>query len=61
MREIDILKSKHFGTAGYVISHGAAKYLMEVFEKFPQKRLNPLMKLYLIQLIDCSIDIGYIN
>ena len=32
-RNIDILKSKHFGTAGYIISNGAAKYLINLFEK----------------------------
>ena len=31
-RNIDILKSKHFGTAGYIISNGAAKYLINLFE-----------------------------
>ncbi len=32
-REIDILKSKHFGTAGYIISNAAARYLINVFEE----------------------------
>lgn len=32
-REIDILKSKHFGTAGYIISNAAARYFINVFEE----------------------------
>ena len=51
-REIDILKSKHFGTAGYVISHGAAKYLMEVFEKFFSEEIKPIDEIIFNQLID---------
>ena len=51
-REIDILKSKHFGTAGYVISHGAAKYLMEVFEKFSSEEIKPIDEIIFNQLID---------
>ena len=53
-REIDILKSKHFGTAGYVISHGAAKYLMEVFEKFSSEEIKPIDEIMFNQLIDIS-------
>ena len=53
-REIDILKSKHFGTAGYVISHGAAKYLMEVFEKFFSEEIKPIDEIMFNQLIDIS-------
>ena len=51
-REIDILRSKHFGTAGYVISHGAAKYLMEVFEKFSSEEIKPIDEIIFNQLID---------
>ena len=51
-REIEILKSKHFGTAGYVISHGAAKYLMEVFEKFSSEEIKPIDEIMFNQLID---------
>ena len=51
-REIDILKSKHFGTAGYVISHGAAKYLIEVFEKFSSEEIKPIDEIIFNQLID---------
>ena len=53
-REIDILKSKHFGTAGYVISHGAAKYLIEVFEKFSSEEIKPIDEIMFNQLIDIS-------
>ena len=53
-REIDILKSKHFGTAGYVISHGAAKYLIEVFEKFSSEEVKPIDEIMFNQLIDIS-------
>ena len=53
-REIDILKSKHFGTAGYVISHGAAKYLLEVFEKFSSEEIKPIDEIMFNQLIDIS-------
>lgn len=53
-REIEILKSKHFGTAGYVISHGAAKYLMEVFEKFSSEEIKPIDEIMFNQLIDIS-------
>lgn len=51
-REIDILKSKHFGTAGYVISNGAAKYLMEVFEKFSSEEIKSIDEIIFNQLID---------
>lgn len=51
-REIDILKSKHFGTAGYVISHGAAKYLLEVFEKLSSEEIKPIDEIMFNQLID---------
>ena len=51
-REIDILKSKHFGTAGYVISYGAAKYLIELFEKLSSEEIEAIDEIMFNQLID---------
>ncbi len=41
-RNIDILKSKHFGTAGYIISNGAAKYLINLFEKLAVEEIKAI-------------------
>ena len=44
-RNIDILKSKHFGTAGYIISNGAAKYLINLFEKLAVEEIKAIDEL----------------
>lgn len=41
-RNIDVLKSKHFGTAGYIISNGAAKYLINLFEKLAVEEIKAI-------------------
>ena len=41
-RNMDILKSKHFGTAGYIISNGAAKYLINLFEKLAVEEIKAI-------------------
>ena len=41
-RNMDMLKSKHFGTAGYIISNGAAKYLINLFEKLAVEEIKAI-------------------
>ncbi|MBN6081956.1 glycosyltransferase family 25 protein [Aggregatibacter actinomycetemcomitans] len=55
-RNIDILTSKHFGTAGYVISQGAAKYLIALFEKLATEEIKPIDEIMFNQQINA---IGY--
>ena len=39
---MDILKSKHFGTAGYIISNDAAKYLINLVEKLAVEEIKAI-------------------
>ena len=41
-RNMDILKSKHFGTAGYIISNDAAKYLINLVEKLAVEEIKAI-------------------
>ena len=41
-RNMDILKSKHFGTAGYIISNGAARYLINLFENLAVDKVKAI-------------------
>ncbi|MBN6075567.1 glycosyltransferase family 25 protein [Aggregatibacter actinomycetemcomitans] len=53
-RNIDILTSKHFGTAGYVISQGAAKYLIALFEKLATEEIKPIDEIIFNQHINTT-------
>ncbi|ACX81839.1 Lipooligosaccharide biosynthesis protein lex-1 [Aggregatibacter actinomycetemcomitans] len=53
-RDIDILTSKHFGTAGYVISQGAAKYLIALFEKLTTEEIKPIDEIMFNQQINAT-------
>ncbi|MGC6248959.1 glycosyltransferase family 25 protein, partial [Bisgaard Taxon 45] len=44
-RELLTLKSTHFGTAGYLISLGAAKFLLSLFNKIPTEEVAPIDEL----------------
>lgn len=53
-RKIDRLKSKHFGTAGYIISHGAAKYLIALFQNMLENEIKPIDEVMFNHLIESS-------
>ena len=42
-RNIDILKSKHFGTAGYIISNAVARYLIDLFENLAVDKVKAIV------------------
>ncbi|APB78692.1 TPA: glycosyltransferase family 25 protein [Pasteurella multocida] len=44
-RELLTLKSTHFGTAGYIISLGAAKFLLSLFNKMHIEEVAPIDEL----------------
>ena len=54
-RNIDILKSKHFGTAGYIISNGAAKYLINLFEKLAVEEIRAIDEIMFNEQINVSL------
>ena len=54
-RNIDILKSKHFGTAGYIISNGAAKYLINLFEKLAVEDIKAIDEIMFNELINVGV------
>lgn len=51
-RNIDVLKSKHFGTAGYIISRGAARYLLDLFKNMPKDEIKAIDEIMFNKLID---------
>ena len=54
-RNIDILKSKHFGTAGYIISNGAAKYLINLFEKLAVEEVKAIDEIMFNEQINVGL------
>lgn len=54
-RTIDILKSKHFGTAGYIISNGAAKYLINLFEKLAIEEIKAIDEIMFNEQINVGV------
>ena len=54
-RTIDILKSKHFGTAGYIISNGAAKYLINLFEKLAIEEVKAIDEIMFNEQINVGV------
>ena len=54
-REIDILKSKHFGTAGYIISNAAARYLINVFEELSVDDVKAIDEIMFNELINVGV------
>lgn len=54
-RNIDILKSKHFGTAGYIISNGAAKYLINLFEKLAVEEIKAIDEIMFNEQINVGL------
>ncbi|HHT7890459.1 glycosyltransferase family 25 protein [Pasteurella multocida] len=41
-RDFLVLKDEHLGTAGYIISLGAAKYLLEIFKNMESNNIFPI-------------------
>ena len=54
-REIDILKSKHFGTAGYIISNAAARYFIHVFEKLTVEEVKAIDEIMFNEWINIDL------
>lgn len=50
-RQFSLLKSKHFGTAGYIISHAAAKYLTALFRNLEQADVDAVDELIFNRLL----------
>lgn len=45
------MKSAHFGTAGYVISQGAAKFLLDIFKNISNEHIAPIDELIFNQFL----------
>ena len=54
-REIDILKSKHFGTAGYIISNAAARYFIHLFEKLTVEEVKAIDEIMFNEWINIDL------
>ncbi|AFF23285.1 TPA: glycosyltransferase family 25 protein [Pasteurella multocida] len=50
-RDFLSLKSAHFGTAGYVISQGAAKFLLDIFKNISNEHIAPIDELIFNQFL----------
>ncbi|HEP1082398.1 TPA: glycosyltransferase family 25 protein, partial [Pasteurella multocida] len=48
------LKSTHFGTAGYIISFSAAKYLLNTFENMKGDEIEPIDQLIFNRFLSIS-------
>lgn len=55
-REFNILKSKHFGTAGYMISRTAANYLINLFQSISGDNIEAIDEIIFNRLIMESDD-----
>lgn len=51
-RNFHIMKSMHFGAAGYIISKTAATYLLDLFSTYPTEKLEPIDMLIFHRLLD---------
>ena len=58
-RNFDILKSTHWGTAGYIISQGAAKYVIEYLKNIPSDEIVAVDELIFNKLVDVDNYIVY--
>ena len=58
-RNFDILKSTHWGTAGYIISQGAAKYVIEYLKNIPSDEIVAVDQLIFNKLVDVDNYIVY--
>ncbi|EGT78267.1 lacto-N-neotetraose biosynthesis glycosyl transferase LgtE [Haemophilus haemolyticus M21127] len=54
-RNMDILKSKHFGTAGYIISNGAARYLINLFENLAVDKVKAIDEIMFNEQVNVGI------
>ena len=54
-RNMDILKSKHFGTAGYIISNAAARYLINLFENLAVDKVNAIDEIMFNEQVNVGI------
>ena len=54
-RNMDILKSKHFGTAGYIISNGAARYLINLFENLAVDKVKAIDEIMFNKQVNVGI------
>ena len=54
-RNMDILKSKHFGTAGYIISNGAARYLINLFENLAVDKIKAIDEIMFNEQVNVGI------
>lgn len=54
-RNMDILKSKHFGTAGYIISNGAARYLINLFENLAVDKVKAIDEIMFNELVNVDL------
>ena len=54
-RYMDILKSKHFGTAGYIISNAAARYLINLFENLAVDKVNAIDEIMFNEQVNVGI------
>ena len=52
---MDILKSKHFGTAGYIISNGAARYLINLFENLALDKVKAIDEIMFNEQVNVGI------
>ncbi|TCP11728.1 glycosyl transferase family 25 [Bisgaardia hudsonensis] len=53
-RTFPILKSVHFGTAGYIITHKAAKYLLEVISSLSGDNLKAIDRIIFDSMVSIS-------
>ena len=58
-RNFDILKSTHWGTAGYIISQSAAKYVIEYLKNIPSDEIVAVDELIFNKLVDADNYIVY--
>lgn len=58
-RNFDILKSTPWGTAGYIISQGAAKYVIEYLKNIPSDEIVAVDELIFNKLVDVDNYIVY--